>query len=66
MFEKIGERIFELLKSRGCEMSASEIAIALSLPYLHVYRALVTLALENKVERRRVGKKLLLWRSKEM
>jgi DNA-binding IclR family transcriptional regulator len=66
MCEHVRERVFELLKSQRREMSASEIAIALDVPYLHVYRALVTLKLENKVTRRRVGKRLLLWGAVEV
>lgn len=62
MSEDIRACVLELLQAEQHEMSAAEIAEVLDLPYQRVYRALVSLVLENSVTRRRLGKKMLLWR----
>lgn len=64
MREDIRKQIFDLLKKEGREMHASEVAEALNLKYLKVYRALVMMAVDGLVECRRAGKKVKLWRVK--
>jgi len=64
MNEDIRKQIFNLLQRESREMHASEVAEALAIEYLQAYRALVMLAADGLVERRRAGKKVILWRVK--
>jgi len=62
MNENMRKQILDLLKKENREMHASEVAEALGIQYLQAYRALVMLAVDGHIERRRAGKKVILWR----
>ena len=62
MNENMRKQILDLLKKEKREMHASEVAEALGIEYLQAYRALVMLAADGYIERRRAGKKVILWR----
>jgi predicted ArsR family transcriptional regulator len=63
-YEDIRKKVLDLLTKKNKEMHASEVAEALGITYLQAYRALMMLAADSYVERRRLGRKIIVWRSR--